>query len=448
MTVSVPYLMVAPYFPPMNYVGAKRALHFAVHLQTYGYRPVVIALDAEFEADPALLPLVPDVEIHRVLGAPRARKATTKKPRPRAMPERSEVMGPHIPRAVSRWARGINPFSFIHSLRLQAHGLQTLLDKYAATTAMAFPEVVWRTLAAKCRLVYATFGPPSGVLMATAIARLLQLPLVLDFRDPYTLEPNLRAGWSPEAVQQAEWIERWLFRSAKKVVLNTESALQMYRNHYSDEFPPERFGCIRNHFDPLLYAPGPEPPKPDSPFQILYYGHLRPSKNALLFANAYRAFISEANLTPDDTKLIMFGEITPEDQAEFTRLGLQSYVESHAWVPFTESTRVAGNAALLLDLMGPGHGAQISGKFYDYLAARRPILSVSPNRELDRIFKETGMGQRVDLNEAAIVGALWKRFLSHRAGEAFTPDEQAVNGFSAEFAAKKMAAIFDDALKN
>lgn len=461
MTSSVPvlpYLMVAPYFPPNNYVGAKRALHFATHLQHDGYRPVVITLDAAFEADSALLPLVPDVEIHRILGGVQ-KKAIQSGAKPGAAAgietgspssagPRSKPVGSVSAEAPSspRWIQWLAQLPPVQTATLQTRGLQTLLDRYAMGVARAFPQVVWRTIAARCRLVYATFGPPSGVLLGAAVARLCSLPLVLDFRDPYTLEPNLRAGWSPEAIRQAEWIERWLFRSAAAVVLNTESAQKMYQTHYAAEFPPELFTCIRNHFDPALYAPNPAPPMPDDPFRILYYGHLRPSKNALLFAKAYRGLITKLNLTPRDTQLVMLGEITNDDQAEFARLGLQSYVQSHPWVPFTESTILLGKAALLLDLMGPGHTAQISGKFYDYLAARRPILSVSPNQELDGIFAETKMGKRVDLDQDAITDALEGFFKDHRGGAGLIPNEEALYSFTAKPAAEKMAAVFRRAL--
>ena len=59
------FLMVSPFFVPMNYVGAKRSLHLARHLPEFGWEPAVYCMPEEFEQDPALLGLIPPCPINR-----------------------------------------------------------------------------------------------------------------------------------------------------------------------------------------------------------------------------------------------------------------------------------------------------------------------------------------------------------------------------------------------
>jgi hypothetical protein len=113
-----------------------------------------------------------------------------------------------------------------------------------------------------------------------------------------------------------------------------------------------------------------------------------------------------------------------------------------------QSRALLGRADVLLDLTGPRHHLRIAGKLYDYLAAGRPVLSVSNNPEVAEIHTLTQIGRCVGHDAAAIAEAL-SRFLDEkRRAVPFTPNADAVASFSAAPAAAKMAAIFDDALKS
>jgi len=93
-------------------------------------------------------------------------------------------------------------------------------------------------------------------------------------------------------------------------------------------------------------------------------------------------------------------------------------------------------------LMGPGHHLQISGKIYDYLAAGRPVLSISPNPEVGEILTDAGLGERVELDFEQIVAALGRAW--DRRGALPVADEARMR-YSAAPAAASMAAIFDAA---
>jgi len=94
--------------------------------------------------------------------------------------------------------------------------------------------------------------------------------------------------------------------------------------------------------------------------------------------------------------------------------------------------------------MGPGHHLQISGKIYDYLAAGRPILSISPNPEVGRILADAMAGERVELNRDAVLAALGRAWA--RKGDALRIAPEGRLRYSAKPAAARMASIMRRAL--
>lgn len=418
--------MISPYFVPMKQVGAKRALHFARHLPRHGWEPAVIALPERIERDGDLVPLVPAVPMLRAFRCGpvalaedalyRLRRTTGRKPAAPAAPSG------------------------------KPGGLRSAFDRYAKYQPFVFPRALLFLLRHRCDVVYAIAGPFSSLELGAALARVTGRPLVADLRDPWSIEPHFSAIRGPLAQRLVAWRESRCFAAAARIVVNTEAARAAYTAHYAGRIDPGRFTVIRNCFDPALYGPMPDPPGPQEPLRIVYYGHLRASKNAVQFLSVLADFARDHGLGGGEVELITFGDRTAADEIAIANFGLGGVVKGHDWLPFTRCRELLGRADLLLDLMGPTHALQISGKFFDYLACRRPILTISPNTEMEAIFAATGAGRWAPNEGAAIRAALEEAWVRKRAGTPFTPDDEAVAGFTATPAAARLAAVLDGAM--
>lgn len=417
--------MISPAFVPMRRIGAKRALHFARHLPSHGWEPAVIALPEWIEPDDALIPLVPAVPMLRAFRCGPVALAEDALHRLDRTTRRKSA-------APAAWSG-------------KPGGLSSAFDRYDKYQPFVFPRALLFLLRHRCDAIYANAGPFSGLDLGAALARATGRPFVADLRDPWSIEPNYIAARSALAQRVVAWRERRCFAAAARIVVNTEAARAAYTAHYAGTIDPRRFTAIRNCFDPALYGPMPDPPDPQEPLRIVYYGHLRASKNAVQFLSALAGFAREHGLGSGDVELITLGDRTAADEAAIADLGLGGVVKAHDWLPFTRCRELLGRADLLLDLMGPTHALQISGKFFDYLACRRPILSISPNAEMDAILAATGAGRRVPNEAPAIRAALEEAWNRKRAGVLFTPDDEAVAGFTAEPAARRLAAVLDEA---
>jgi glycosyltransferase involved in cell wall biosynthesis len=421
-------LIISPFFVPMNVVGAKRSLHFARYLPDHGWTPCVAALDASIQADAALERLVPDVPLCRILQG-----SETYYPGKRVGQSTRESV-------LKRAGKAITNLDAVRELK----GRFSWRDRYSRNAYFAMPGILRFARQHGCEVVYANSGPPSAMLIAWRAARLLKKPLVVDLRDPWSIEPNYRASWTESGRRAVDALEGRIFKRSARIILNTQSARDAYRLTYHRRIEAERFTFIRNQFDPPLYGtPGPAP-GPKDPFRIVYYGHLRPSKNAQLFLAALERLIEAESLTPADLEVITLGEWTETDAQAMTDRGLTAFVQRHGWLSFPDSPSLLGTASILLDLMGPNHRMQISGKFYDYLAAGRPVLSISPNVELDRMYAQIGAGERLPLDEDAVVKALQDRLARHRAGTLHGPKASNLVPFHATTATAQLARIFDE----
>jgi glycosyltransferase involved in cell wall biosynthesis len=430
------FLMISPFFPPMSFVGAKRALTLSRHLPAHGWRPAVLALPEHLEVDGALRPFVPDVPIDRgYRSGPLAWVA-----------DAVDRLTPPRPVGDAR-ARttGVAPTGIRARLAFELDGLP--FDKYTRYLPWAGARALRFLRRHDCRLIYVSAGPFSAMYLGTALAEVTGLPLVLDLRDPWAVDPLYSEAWTDTGRALANRLEAWAFGRAQRVVLNSASSLALYREAYATRFPADHFDMVRNHFDPGLYDPAPPPPGPADPFRIVFFGHLTPLRDGRLFFEGLRRFIDAEALAPGAVEVVTLGEVTPADETAIDALGLRSFVRAHPWVSFVHSRALLGRADVLLDLTGPRHHLRIAGKLYDYMAAGRPVLSVSNNPEVADIHARTRIGRCVGHDAFAIADALRAFLADKRADRPFAPDAAAIAEFSAAPAAAHMAAIFDTAVE-
>ena len=201
--------MIAPYFPPMGVVGAKRALHLVRNLPAFGWDAVVLAADPTRDnQDASLADALPSsVTVSYRYGAPfrRARGAAAGQGRPRPREKRVTLRGRDLPLV---W-----PF-----------------DPYLVDAPWAGREALRLVREHDARAVHVCADPFSAFFVGMAVRRRTGLPLVLDLRDPWSLHPG-RAAMRPWATRAViDWCERaacqaWYpSRSTQRVSSSSSSA--------------------------------------------------------------------------------------------------------------------------------------------------------------------------------------------------------------------------------
>ncbi len=420
-------LVIAPYFPPLARVGALRPLKLVRHLGEFGWRSVVLCLPAGGGlVDPALAQAVPgDVTVdHSFAAGPlwwvemRARTRTVGQ-EGASLTDARGALGRLADRARARF----DDWTFVDTRLVHAPN--------AVTRAV--------TLARRhgARAILGCGDPWSGLVTAALAARATRLPLVCDLRDPWTLEPERFAAKAPLIKALERRVERFVFESSSRVVLNTRTALVAYRDAYPD-LPGNRFTFQQNCFDSGLFdEPDGHVGDPGGGFKMVYFGRFRRFRSMDPVTRLLRRIDMDHPELGRRLTLHVVGGVEGEDRDSLEKLGPRIIVRPA--VPYGRSLQVLRCADLLILTLAGSAGLQIPAKLYDYLAADRPVLALAHSPEMAGILDETGMGRCVEPDDvrasslfvADVANGTWRP----------RPDRDAIEAFSARSMARKIASV-------
>ena len=359
-------LFLAYLFPPIANSGTQRPLKFAKYLQRHGWAPTVLTA-ADFDGhatDAGLLEdIPPGVDVVRV---PMAHQRLTEVAR-RLLGAR---IGGRLGGAIG-W-------------RLQ-HRYRTP-DWYA----------LWRPTARRAAMqlfretgfdaIYATGYPWTSLITAVDISRASGRPLIVDFRDLWSVEPHFLDGEAPRHVQAA--LERTVVEHAQTVIGSSQSIVRWLQRAYS-HVPEEKFVAIHNGFDDDDLQPE-QTPRPVGRFRMVFTGVW---KNRYNPAELYDSLDWLRRLDPqiiDRVEVIAAG-FTP---GEARRRGLDQFITELGHVPHAEAVALMQSADLLfLTHTDPERQWAVPGKLYEYLASGAPILALThPDKETAQILRAVGGG--------------------------------------------------------
>ncbi len=310
----------------------------------------------------------------------------------------------------------------------------------------------WHTLK-RCRIdaLYSTAPPWTGHMVAHRLARAFGIPWVADFRDPWVSDPFTDIPFETLRRQNAKG-EAQTLDTADAIVCVLETMRQDFLARY-----PRRLGddvvTIPNGFDPDDYTDLPT--ESDGTLTILHAGQIygRRRVDPLLAAlNEWRRVDPELTAS---VKVQLVGG-SPEHlenlQAVIQRYQSQSYVQVEPEVPHREILGRLSRATILLlvGFSGPGAQYQMSGKIFEYLAIRRPILALAPpSCPVGDILRETGVRHWIVSPDdgAGLVQALKDIGEDWKSGRLFGPQSHArIDAYDRREQAKRLARVLDRAI--
>ncbi len=396
-------LLVTYYFPPSGGSGVQRMLKFAKYLPHYGWNPLILTVreDAEYPArDPSLWEDVP---------------------------ERTKIVRTPIIEFYSLYRRLVRQdrsAALDISTRREGGGrLRRLLRTLRASLLVPDGRVGWIPHAVRPGTRVATSGaaeailssgPPfSANLIGGLIHRRTGLPWVQDFRDPWT-----RAPFYPERPRWAQHIDERLEAWTVQRATRTLSVNRWIRNDLIERHPrvdPNRLIVLPNGFD-------------EQDFVDL--GRSNPRKLTLvhtgsLFANrdpeALRLVLSELcrqeNRFADTVELLLVGRIDEEVRAAFRTAPLDRIARIVGYVDHMESLRLLRASHLCLLLVGEERSVRgmLTGKLFEYLGSKTPILAIAPEGEAAELITRCRAGTVIDPGDVEslrrfILGT-WRRFM-------------------------------------
>jgi glycosyltransferase involved in cell wall biosynthesis len=351
-------LIITYYFPPNPAIGGVRLFGLAKYLSLYGWNPIILT---------PVLPGVPD-------------------------PKMCIIQTPYYD-IVENWKRrvGLNPKktlnkqlsikrkkdqpSFIERLTVLPYEIIIYPDDKIGwyDFAVMAGEKILQT--EQIDAILSSSRPETCHLIAKALAGKYHIPWVADFRDLWS-----QNQYTYFSLFFMKYFEKNLEINTIKQASAITTVSQPLVEKLAALHENKQIFAIKNGFDPELVNPGN---KVDQFFTIVYTGDLYEGKRdpVQLFAVIHELCDKDL-IKRDDIKIHFFGYPkleNPENwlQEEIAKHNLQDLVILHGEVSHATAILEQRKAQILLLLTWniPDEKGVYTGKLFEYLAARRPIIS-------------------------------------------------------------------------
>jgi glycosyltransferase involved in cell wall biosynthesis len=329
-------IVLATYFPPGGGISTFRVTKFVKYLRKYQWEPAVVTVDEEsykecdFLIDDSLVKDIPD--------------------------------GMHIYRTGLSKRPPIFKYSFDN---LSTRWLPVLFSKIKSIIKKEKPQ-----------LLFATGDPFFPLLVAPFSKILTGLKYVIDLRDPWKLAipDRIPKGFRAKMKKPINnFLEPLVINRASKIIVVSEEMAKQYRQAYpkrnADDFIVIPNGFDAEDFDLIEPISFPE-------FTIIYAGKFLTGKS---FRNPI-PFFQAIKILKSKGISIHFKHVG-EKNLEIVKLvediGIESQFESIGQLSYRNTISYMKGADILL-LIGSGQETEQTGKIFDYLGCKRPILALAP----------------------------------------------------------------------
>jgi hypothetical protein len=367
-TSPMKILLLAYHFAPFNHIGAVRMTKTAKYLLALGHELRIVTTantplraGLETEVDESLVTRVPCHHLNR--------SATGLSP--------GTSSGLISAASASTRGRG---------------GLRGIPARWAKTTSMIAKTLLWypddvrlwrrRLVREACAVVKAfqpeiifASGPPFTPLIAAAeVSKRCAIPWVCELRDLWVSNHNYRYPAWRRAFEKR--LERRTLSSAAALVTVSQPLADKLAAQYR-----QTVMVIPNGFDASDFPDRGSMAFPKQLLNIVYTGTLYEGKQ-----DSHPLFeaMRLVNESPCPVRLHLFGRRLDPVLRAARHFGLESQVQFHGEISHTSALNAQRSADLLLLLLwnDVAEKGVFTGKIFEYLGARRPILAVGPSENV------------------------------------------------------------------
>jgi glycosyltransferase involved in cell wall biosynthesis len=288
-----------------------------------------------------------------------------------------------------------------------------------------------------------TTGPPHSAHLVGLALRHRGSAWIADMRDGWTFDPP-RAPWPSRALSTADALmERLVLTRADRVVAVTEPIARDVRERHGLDA-----AVVTNGFDPEeVAAPDGAGLLRQGRFALVHTGRLIAAGETP--RTLLEGVIELARRRPgaDRPLEVVFAGAMSEPQERLVTD--RRYAEVARTVGVLERPRAlalqaAADALVVMAEGMPGRPSTsvATGKLFEYLAVRRPVLVLGDQTEAARIVARAGAGLSAPATDPGAVADALERLVD----DGSTPDAAAVNGYSWPVLAERYERLVEEAL--
>ncbi|MEZ5056250.1 MAG: glycosyltransferase [Saprospiraceae bacterium] len=426
-------LIITYYWPPSGGSGVQRWLKFSKYLPQFGWKPIIYT------------PENPDFGIQdQTLLSDISKEA--------------EVIKRPIwePYSIYRMVTG-NKDKSANFGGSTAKGGSSLTGKLAAWIRGNFfipdPRVFWKNPSIKYLSNYlkhnpvdviVTTGPPHSMhLIGLGLKRKFpNISWVADMRDPWSTFDIHNSFLSASAKKKNAAFE--------KQVLDTADAVVMVSPSLKDEFQPfdhKKEWLISNGFDREDFKTI-EPIKPEK-FSIYHSGLFNFIRNPENLWIALEELCTENQNFAYDLDIQLIGTVDSQVMEAISKYPvLKSKVTERGWMQHDDIIKENNKAAVLMLVVNNSRNAkaQLTGKFFEYLALEKPIFAICPDdADVANAIKATNTGFACNFEEKdrikSVVNTLYQDWKNNAS---FSGNKDKIEAYERKNLSQQLAKKMED----
>lgn len=356
-------LMICYYYPPIIDVGSKRSVAFSKYLAKYGWNAHVLSVrnpDKTYCTVGKDLP-PPDVKVTYAYSLINVYKIFGK-----------------LNGLISRTLKWVN----LSIDRNIFYELFCFPDHFFGWIPLALIKGFRIIQKQHIDAIYVSCTPYSAAIIGVVLKLINKKPLIIDFRDPFTIESPYRSNMLKCRQIMDELFEKKILKSCDCFIVTTEETRSWYENKYP--FIKSKIYTIHNGFDDKNIREKSEIKK-FSKFTIFYGGRLYIDTGRFSeFFEALKILKRQNRIDQETFQFIFHGveKIIVDKMA--MEYSIQDLVVTRQSVPYEENLSVIEKSHLLLLRIAK---PMISTKLFEGLALNIPFLATIPSGEVEHIIR-------------------------------------------------------------
>jgi len=424
-------LIITYYWPPAGGPGVQRWLKFVKYLRDFGWEPVVYTVENPSYPvlDKTLESEIPDgVEvIKKSIIEPYtfAGKITGQK-------DIDKVKGGFIDSEANQ--------SMMKKITTWVRGNFFIPDARMFWIEPSFKFLKGYLSENKIDVVVSTGPPHSLHLIGLKLKQKLGVKWIADFRDPWTnIDYYSKLKLTQWADLKHQRLERDVIEQSDRVLVVGKT---MKEEFYS--LGGEKIHVLPNGFDNEVSEENEF--VLDDKFSIAHIGSMNADRNPYHLWEALSEIVKENKEFASSIQIKLAGTVSHEifDTLEF--FGLDKYVYHEKYLNHKDVISFQKSSQVLLLVLNDTPNAKgiVTGKFFEYLNAKRPILTVGPeDGDLAEILNETQSGVIVDYKKKEEMKKMINNYFEEYKTKNLVVNSKNIEQYSRRNITAKLAEVMD-----
>ncbi len=289
-------------------------------------------------------------------------------------------------------------------------------------------------------------GPPHSLhLIAQPLQKKLNIPWIADFRDPWT---NIDYY---QELNLSKWADKKHHRLEKEIISQADKVLVIGKT-MKEEFTKivnRDVNIITNGFDTSDF-PETIPSINHQQFRIIHLGMMNKARNHEIFWKVLKEICDENKDFQKVLNIQLIGKVDLSVHESVTKYQLQEQVEFIPYINHNEVFSIEQQASLLYLSINntPNAKSVITGKIFEYLGAKRPILCIGPvDGDAADIIHQSNTGYVVEFDDEQKLKEILISAFNHFQNNSLNIQSEGILKYSRKELTKELAKLLDEIIE-